>query len=132
MAEQKVNKTIASMTKEEVRALMRTIGTPGMPFPMAFLKKGEKGVMEQDVGVIESATNPLVIHSELSSERVRGLLMRQMPIPGMMLMLRDLMAKIQPESKNRIMTVFGDAAFGKSHLFKLVGGMVHPQGPIAV
>src|SRR6185369_15771095 len=72
------------------------------------------------------------LYTDQSLERVNGMLFRQMPIPGMMFMLRDLLSKIAPDSKNRIMTVFGDAAFGKSHLFKLVGGMVHPDGPICV
>jgi hypothetical protein len=126
------NKKISEMTTEEIRAKMVPVGLPSLPYPMAMLKKNEKGVMTHDVGVIESAQNPLLMYTDQSIERVNGLLFRQMPIPGMMLMLRDLLTKIAPESKNRIMTVFGDAAFGKSHLFKLVGNMVHPQGPISV
>ncbi|MEZ0223625.1 MAG: hypothetical protein ACAH83_03660 [Alphaproteobacteria bacterium] len=126
------NKKISDMTTEEVKAKMVPVGLPSLPYPMAMLKKNEKGVMTHDVGVIESAQNPLLMYTDQSIERVNGMLFRQMPIPGMMLMLRDLLTKIAPESKNRIMTVFGDAAFGKSHLFKLVGNMVHPQGPISV
>ena len=126
------NKKIAEMTAEEVRAQMKPVGVPNLPYPMAMLRKGDKGTMIHDVGVIESAQNPLVVYSEMDLQRVNGLLFRQMPIPGMMFMLRDLLTKIAPDSKNRIMTVFGDAAFGKSHLFKLVGGMVHPEGPICV
>ena len=126
------NKKISEMTSDEIRAEMKPVGLPGLPYPMAMLKKGEKGTMEHDVGVIESAQNPLILYTDQSLERVNGMLFRQMPIPGMMFMLRDLLTKIAPDSKNRIMTVFGDAAFGKSHLFKLVGGMVHPDGPISV
>ncbi|TAL39291.1 MAG: hypothetical protein EPN97_02855 [Alphaproteobacteria bacterium] len=126
------NKKISEMTSEEIREKMKPVGLPGLPYPMAMLKKSEKGVMTHDVGVIESAQNPLLLYTDQSIERVNGMLFRQMPIPGMMFMLRDLLTKIAPDSRNRIMTVFGDAAFGKSHLFKLVGNMVHPQGPISV
>lgn len=127
-----MQKKIADITADELRSLMKPIGLPGLPYPMAKLVKNAQGSMEHDVGVVESANNPLIIYSEQSVERINGMLFRQMPIPGMMFMLRDLLKKIEPESKNRIMTVFGDAAFGKSHLFKLVGGIVHPQGPIVV
>lgn len=132
MANDNKNKKISEMTSEETRAKMKPVGLPGLPYPMAMLKKNEKGVMTHDVGVIDSAQNPLLVYTDQSLERVNGMLFRQMPIPGMMLMLRDLLTKIAPESRNRIMTVFGDAAFGKSHLFKLIGNMVHPQGPISV
>lgn len=127
-----VHKKISEMTADESRGLMKPVGVPGLPYPMAMLRKTDKGIMEHDVGVVESAQNPLLIPSTQSVERVNGMLFRQMPIPAMMFMLRDLLKKIEPDSKNRIMTVFGDAAFGKSHLFKLVGGIVHPQGPISV
>lgn len=126
------NDKISDMTAEQIREKMKPVGLPGLPYPMAMLKRGDKGTMEHDVGVIESAQNPLVVYTDQSLERVNGMLFRQMPIPGMMFMLRDLLTKIAPDSKNRIMTVFGDAAFGKSHLFKLVGSMVHPEGPICV
>jgi len=136
MAEQKqttlMDKKILELTSDELGSLMKPIGLPGLPYPMAKLSKTAQGSMEHDVGVVESANNPLIMYSEQSMERINGMLFRQMPIPGMMFMLRDLLKKIEPESKNRIMTVFGDAAFGKSHLFKLVGGLVHPKGPVAV
>ncbi|MBI1215458.1 MAG: hypothetical protein GC185_06545 [Alphaproteobacteria bacterium] len=135
MAERKeslMDKKVSELTADQFRSLMKPIGLPGLPYPMAKLSKTADGSMEHDVGVIESAQNPLIMYSEQSMERINGMLFRQMPIPGMMFMLRDLLKKIEPESKNRIMTVFGDAAFGKSHLFKLVGNLVHPEGPIAV
>jgi hypothetical protein len=127
-----MDKKVSDMTSDELRSLMKPVGLPGLPYPMAKLSKTAQGSMEHDVGVVESAQNPLILYSEQSMERINGMLFRQMPIPGMMFMLRDLIKKIEPENKNRIMTVFGDAAFGKSHLFKLVGGLVHPKGPIAV
>lgn len=126
------DKRIAEMTAEELQALRVPVGFPGLPYPMAKIQKAGNGHMEHVVEVIESTQNPMVVYTEQSMERVNGTLYRQMPTPSMMLMLRDLLAKIQPDSKNRIMTVFGDASSGKSHLFRMVGGLVHPEGPIMV
>lgn len=126
------DKRIAEMTAEELQSLRVPVGFPGLPYPMAKIQKAGNGHMEHVVEVIESTQNPMVVYTEQSMERVNGTLYRQMPTPSMMLMLRDLLAKIQPESKNRIMTVFGDASSGKSHLFRMVGGLVHPEGPIMV
>lgn len=126
------DKRIAEMTAEELQTLRVPVGFPGLPYPMAKIQKAGNGHMEHVVEVIESTQNPMVVYTEQSMERVNGTLYRQMPTPSMMLMLRDLLAKIQPDSKNRIMTVFGDASSGKSHLFRMVGGLVHPEGPIMV
>jgi len=125
-------KKIAAMTADELSQLRVPVGFPGLPYPMAEVRKGSNGQMEHVVQVIESTHQPMVVPTEQSMERVNGILYRQMPTPSMMLMLRDLLAKIQPESKNRIMTVFGDASSGKSHLFRMVGGLTHPEGPIMV
>jgi energy-coupling factor transporter ATP-binding protein EcfA2 len=125
-------KKIAEMTSDELSQLRVPVGFPGLPYPMAEVRKGSNGQMEHVVQVIESTHQPMVVPTEQSMERVNGILYRQMPTPSMMLMLRDLLAKIQPESKNRIMTVFGDASSGKSHLFRMVGGLTHPEGPIMV
>ncbi len=125
-------KKIAEMTSDELSQLRVPVGFPGLPYPMAEVRKGSNGQMEHVVQVIESTHQPMLVPTEQSMERVNGILYRQMPTPSMMLMLRDLLAKIQPESKNRIMTVFGDASSGKSHLFRMVGGLTHPEGPIMV
>jgi len=126
------DKKIAELTAEDLQRLRVPVGFPGLPYPMAKIQKGANGQMEHVVEVIESTNNPMVIYTEQSVERVNGILYRQMPTPSMMLMLRDLLAKIEPESKNRIMTVFGDASSGKSHLFRMVGNIVHEKGPIMV
>lgn len=132
--EQKVSlssKKISTLTSEDMKALRVPVGFPGLPYPMAEVRKGDNGRMEHVVQVIETAGS-MAVYSEQSSERVNGILYRQMPTPSMMLMLRDLLAKIRPESNNRIMTIFGDASSGKSHIFRMVGGLVHPEGPIMV
>ena len=125
------DKKITELTSDELKSLRVPIGFPGLPYPMAEVRKNSAGQMEHVVQVVETA-GAMVVHSEQSMERVNGTLYRQMPTPSMMLMLRDLLAKIRPESNNRIMTIFGDASSGKSHIFRMVGNIVHPQGPIMV
>lgn len=125
------DRKISELTSEELKSLRVPLGFPGLPYPMAEVRKGSGGQMEHVVQVVETAGS-MVVYSEQSMERVNGILYRQMPTPSMMLMLRDLLAKIRPESNNRIMTIFGDASSGKSHIFRMVGNIVHPQGPIMV
>lgn len=127
-----INKKISDLTFDEINALKKPVGIPGLPYPMAMLSKNNQGVMVHDVGLIESYDNPLIVYSKQNIERVTGRLFREMPTPSMMLMMRDLLAKIDPHSKNRIMTVFGDAAAGKSHIFRLIGTLTHERGPIVV
>jgi hypothetical protein len=125
------DKKISELTSDDMKALRVPVGFPGLPYPMAEVRKGSSGKMEHVVQVIETAGS-MAVYSEQSAERVNGILYRQMPTPSMMLMLRDLLGKIRPDSKNRIMTIFGDASSGKSHIFRMVGGLVHPEGPIMV
>ncbi len=127
-----MDKKLSELTTAEINSLRRPVGFSALPYPMVKLVKNEQGQVVNTIGVVQDANNPLVVYSPQSVERVNGQLFRQMPIPSMMLMLRDLLKKTQPQSKNKIMTVFGDAAFGKSHLFKLMGSLTHPKGAISV
>lgn len=132
--EQKVSlssRKISELSSDQMKELRIPVGFPGLPYPMAEVRKGANGRMEHVVQVIEEA-GAMSVYSEQSMERVNGILYRQMPTPSMMLMLRDLLAKTRPESKNRIMTIFGDASSGKSHIFRMVGNLTHPEGPIMV
>lgn len=132
--EQKVSlssRKISELSSDQMKELRIPVGFPGLPYPMAEVRKGANGRMEHVVQVIEEAGS-MSVYSEQSMERVNGILYRQMPTPSMMLMLRDLLAKTRPESKNRIMTIFGDASSGKSHIFRMVGNLTHPEGPIMV
>jgi hypothetical protein len=140
-----MDKKIVDLTAEEILSLTKPIGIEGLPYPMAIyrtLDKNEKddkgkvvaqtGDTMQEIGVIDSLKDSMKIYSERSLEEIQGKLFREMPIPSMLLMLRNLLAKQAPTSKNRIFTVFGDPAFGKSFLFKSVSSIVHPQGAIQV
>ncbi|MDY0009700.1 MAG: hypothetical protein RBS08_08335, partial [Bdellovibrionales bacterium] len=77
--EQKVSlssKKISTLTSEDMKALRVPVGFPGLPYPMAEVRKGDNGRMEHVVQVIETAGS-MAVYSEQSSERVNGILYRQ-------------------------------------------------------
>lgn len=127
-----LEKKLSELTAEEIQSLAKPVGIAGMPYPMVTYTKDGQGEMQQQIGVIDSIGNAMTVYTEMPIEQVMGKLFREMPIPSMLPMLRDLMAKEAPDSKNRIFTVFGDPAFGKSFLFKSFASIVHPQGAIQV
>jgi len=128
-----MDKKISELTSEDKHKLRKPIGVGGLAFPMMRHETtGKNGEVKQTIGKIDSVSDSLAIYTEMNLEKLTGKVYRDMPIPSMLPMFRDLLAKQSPTSKNRIFTVFGDAAFGKSFLFKSVSSMVHPKGAIHV
>lgn len=126
------DKPQSEMTQEDLRRFMKPLGLPGLPFPMADLKKNDKGGLDWEVGMISSAENALWIPSEQSAERVYGKMLRACPTPQMMLAFRKLLSRLAPDSTNCLISVFGERSSGKSHIIKEVGAMVHPEGCVVV
>ena len=113
--------------------LRRAVGLPGMPYPMGKIAKNAQGQMQYEVGIVESASNPLWFYSpHLTLEQVNRELFCNMPTPSMMTILRDLIDATKPESKNHLIAIFGDPSSGKTFMFKQVGQLVHPEGAIMV
>lgn len=123
---------ITDLTPGQLADMARGVGLPGLPYPMAKLEtSGDK--TEWVLGAIESATEPLIVYSpHRSIEEVNRELYCNMPTPSMMTMARDLIETTKPQTKNRLMTIFGDPSSGKTFLFRQVGALVHPEGVIMV
>lgn len=123
---------ISELTPDDLAKMARGVGLPGLPYPMAKLEtQGDK--TEWVLGAIESATEPLIVYSRHRSiEDVNRELYCNMPTPSMMTMARDLIETTKPQTKNRLMTIFGDPSSGKTFLFRQVGALVHPEGVIMV
>ena len=123
---------ISDLKPNELADMARGVGLPGLPYPMAKLEtQGDK--TEWVLGAIESATEPLIVYSpHRSIEEVNRELYCNMPTPSMMTMARDLIETTKPQTKNRLMTIFGDPSSGKTFLFRQVGALVHPEGVIMV
>jgi hypothetical protein len=127
-----MQKKISDITAAEKDSLAVVLGSPGLPFPMGVLRENAEGLLEETVGVMQTSVNPLVVYSHMDMERVVGEFFRDMMTPSMMTMERDLLLLTAPESRGFLMTIFGDASSGKSHLFRKIGRAVHPQGCITV
>ncbi len=126
------DKPQSEMTRDEIRGFMKPLGIPSLPFPMADLKENSKGGYDWEVGMIHDFKDALYIPSEQSAERVYGRMLRACPTPQMMLAFRKLITRLQPESTNRLISIFGDRSSGKSHIIKEVGAVVHPEGCVVV
>lgn len=128
------DKPVSEMTREDLRLFMRGLGLPGLYFPMADLVKNNQGGFTWELGMIHTPDHDkaLWIPSEQSLERVYGKLLRDCPTPQMMLAFRKLISRLQPDSQNMLVAVFGDPSSGKSHIIKEVGALVHPEGCVVI
>lgn len=149
---------IADMSEDDLLEMAKPVGLPGLPFPMGFVetkkrsRKDSQGktievtTTDMDIGVIESASSPLVVYSpHMSIEAVNRELFTNMPTPSMMTIFRKLLDATRPfefsdekddngmpKKRSRLMTIFGDPSSGKSFMFKQVGQLVHPEGALMV
>jgi hypothetical protein len=127
-----MDKKSIELTEADKQALAKPVGIEGLAYPMIMYKTGPDGEVEQKLGVIDTLAESMTLYTERPVEEVQGKLFREMPIPSMLLMLRDLMDKQAPDSESKLFSVFGDPAFGKSFLFKSFASLVHPKGAISV
>lgn len=98
------------------------IGTRAHPWPTR--QRGEKGgVRTFGLGVIQSDTDPLWLHSAREYAHVLPELLRNMPVPGML----DTFEAILHDP---LVYVESDPAYGKSFLANLIGNAMHPQGAV--
>lgn len=130
------DKPESQMTMEEMRSFLKPLGLPEAPFPMSVLvktaDKDKNGGFVQEVSAIQSLSGAMLIPSEASVERVYGKMLRECATPQMMTMTRDILMRVQPGSTSRVFAVLGDPATGKSHEFKKIASLIHPQGAMVV
>src|SRR5271156_5230536 len=98
------------------------IGTRARPWPTR--QRGEEnGVRTFGMGVIQSDTDPLWLHSAREYKHVLPELMRNMPVPGMLDAFEAII-------HNPLVYLESDPAYGKSYLANLIGNAMHPQGAV--
>ncbi|MDX2073799.1 MAG: hypothetical protein SFX19_05470 [Alphaproteobacteria bacterium] len=98
------------------------IGTHARPWPTR--QRGEdNGVRTFGMGVIQSDTDPLWLHSAREYKHVLPELMRNMPVPGMLDAFEAIL-------HNPLVYLESDPAYGKSYLANLIGNAMHPQGAV--
>ncbi len=93
------------------------IGTPGRPWPTP--KHGEPN----GLGVIQSDTDPLWLHSAREYAYVLPELLSNMPVPGMLEVFEAIL-------HNPLVYVESDPAYGKTRTAIEIGNAMHAQGAV--
>ena len=112
------------------------LGVPGAPWPTMIEKKvqapGKNGktIVTYELGVIESADKALEFHSARPYLEVLDLLIRGMPVRGMLPAFENLVNRARRDQNNMIAFLRGDPGGGKSYLSVLLGKAVDPRGPV--
>jgi hypothetical protein len=122
----------SKLTEAQLEELAKPLGVPGLPYPIIHYGVNASGEVVEQLSVVESTTEPLMMYSAQSYERVIGQMMREMPVPSMLPIVEEGLLRRRPEHRNKTMFMIGDAGFGKSHLAKLIGKVRDPRGPIVV
>lgn len=99
------------------------IGTRERPWPTRQRGEDGSGVRTFGMGVIQSDTDPLWIHSAREYKHVLPELMRNMPVPGMLDAFEAIL-------HHPLVYLESDPAYGKSYLANLIGNAMHPEGAV--
>lgn len=127
-----MTKKLSELTEEDKAAIRKPLGIPGLPYPSVDLVEQADGRIVYKLGIIQDKSNPIIVHSDLSPKAVNGLFYRNMPIPAMIPMLQEMLERSAPERRDRVVAMLGEAAYGKSKLFKDFASVMHPDGAIVV
>ena len=98
------------------------IGTPGRPWPTR-LRGEDNGVRTFGMGVIQSKTDPLWLHSTRKYKHILPELMRNMPSPCMFDSFEAIL-------NNPLVHIVSDPAYGKSYIANLIGNAMHHEGAV--
>ncbi len=120
------------LTPAEIASLKRPVGISGLPYPKIKLVEDAQGNVQHQVQIVQDTRNPIVVFSDMSTKKVNGIMYREMAIPAMMHMTQKILERTDPSRSDRIIALLGEASYGKSHEFKKIGRMLHPDGAIQV
>lgn len=131
-----LNKRIADLTDADKKAAAKPLGTSQRPYPMRYQEettddKGRK-VMVSRLGAIRSDNDPLLVYSDRSYAEVMGILMRDMPVPSMLQMMRDGFHMRRPGNKRTIMYYVGAPGMGKTFLSDMEARVRDKRGALKI
>ncbi len=128
--------------------ITRVIGMKDQPYPAADVVVTKVDVAQKNqngntrpkistqisIGAIcaEGIDEALQITSELSQERVLGILYREMSVPSLLPIQMESIIRRDPDNVNRLMFIKGDPGSGKTHLAKTIGRIRDKKGPLLV
>ncbi|MFM2377182.1 MAG: hypothetical protein RLZZ165_2279, partial [Bacteroidota bacterium] len=123
-------------TDEELIALglhKCVIGIPGRPLPI--MVPNPQATNADDayrLEAIEDEVHPIIIWSRRPYDEVMGLIYRLLPTPSMLPLFYETLQLLQVENDRRIQFYIGKHGSGKSFLGRLVGDLLHEEGPITI
>ena len=113
-----MKKPLNQLTKDELSSLSVKFGTPDFPFPMVGTitveHEGQKS-LERKLTAIADHDTPLSVISNRDHDVAFGLLMRNLPTRSMLPMFKEILERLEPDSKNRQYFIMGQPGRGKSH-----------------
>ncbi|MFN8395039.1 MAG: hypothetical protein U0176_10360 [Bacteroidia bacterium] len=109
------------------------IGIPGRPLPI-MIPNGQATTQQEAyrLEVIEDENHPIIIWSRRPYPEVMGLIYRLLPTPSMLPLYYETLQLLQVENDRRIQFYVGKHGSGKSFLGRLVGDLLHEEGPITI
>jgi hypothetical protein len=131
-----LSKRIVDITDEEKRAAAKPLGTSQRPYPMRLKEEriDERGrqVMITRLGAIRSDSDPMLVYSDRPYSEVMGILLRDMPVPSMLEMMRDGFHMRRPGNKRTIMYYVGAPGMGKTFLSDMEARVRDKKGAIKI
>ena len=127
-------KKISELVAEgKLDALKNFFGTSDLPYPMFGTMdivddNGQKH-KEQRLSKLASDETPLFVMSEKTFPEVWGAMAREMPTPSMLPIFREMLERLEPDSKNRQFFVMGDPGMGKSFMGGMIGRIMTRKAP---
>jgi len=127
-----MSKKRSELTAAEIASLKKPVGISGLPFPKVKLVEDAQGNVIHQVQIVQDTRNPIVVYSDMNVKAVNGIMYREMAIPSMMHVTEKILERLAPDRSDRVVALLGDAGTGKSHEFKKIARMAHPDGAIVV
>lgn len=81
---------------------------------------------------IEDEHHPIILWSRRPYAEVMGLIYRLLPTPSMLPLYYETLQLLQVENDRRIQFYIGKHGSGKSFLGRLVGDLLHEEGPVTI
>lgn len=127
-----MSKKRLELTAEEIQQLKKPIGVAGLPYPKISIVEDANGETVYQLDIVQDTNNPIVVYSDMTPKQVTGIMYREMASKVMLMASQELLARLNPERADRVVAMIGDPGWGKTHEFRKIGKMAHPDGAIIV
>ncbi|MBU0860061.1 MAG: hypothetical protein KJ667_08990, partial [Alphaproteobacteria bacterium] len=131
-----LSKRVSDLTPEDKKAAGKPLGTSQRPFPMRYGEavedeRGRKSYM-QKLGSLKNDAAPLMVYSDRPYAEVLGMMLREMPTPGMLPMLADALNQRKPGNKRVLQYFEGAPGTGKTFMSEMIARSRTKQGAIKI